>query len=202
MNKLSALVLAALALAGAQAQATTITFDEFAATNSNTALTGAYSAQGVVFGNDNSGTWGGTGQGDPGNWGVAGTNGTQFLGNNGVNGPYSTTISFASAQSLITFDASRTNGSSGGQTLTVDAYTGSTLVSASTVTLGAIDSWSNISISGAGITSLVLQGSVTGFSPYGIDNLSFSTSAVPEPATLSLMAAGLGLFGWSRKRRA
>lgn len=191
----------AIACAAAQAHATVITFDEIAASNSNSPLTNEYAFEGVTFGSDNSGIWGGIGEGDPGNWGVAGTNGTQFLGNNGVvNGnTYVTTISFATGESLISFDTSRTNGSSAGQTLLVNAYAGATLVSSQSITQGNIGDWTSVSVGGSGITSLVLTGSASGFSPYAIDNL--NVTAVPEPASMALMAAGLGLIGVARRRR-
>ncbi len=203
--KLNALA-AVISLAACQAaQATTITFDEFAATNNNSPLTTLYAGLGVTFGTDNSGTFGGIGQGDPGSWSLLGTNGSAFLGNNGVrNGnSYVTTIFFSSAATNVSFDVSRSNGSSPGQTLMASAYNGATLLSSMTLSLGAINSWSSHSIFNmAGIDKLVLDGSQSGFSPYGVDNLQFNSAApVPEPETYAMMLAGLGLLGIVARRR-
>ncbi|MBI5790619.1 MAG: PEP-CTERM sorting domain-containing protein [Rhodocyclales bacterium] len=202
--KLNAIA-AVIALAACQtAQATTITFDEFAATNNNSPLTTLYAGLGVTFGTDNSGTFGGIGQGDPGNWSLFGTNGTAFLGNNGVNNfnSYDTTIFFSSAVSNVSFDVSRSNGSTAGQSMTAYAYQGATLLGSQSVNLGAINSWSTFSFAMGGIDKLVLDGSQGGFSPYGVDNLQFNSAApVPEPETYAMMLAGLGLLGVVARRR-
>jgi hypothetical protein len=190
------------------ANAATITFDEFAATNNNVAIQNEYSGVGVTFGSNNAGTWGGNLNGNPGNWGLGGTNGSAFLGNNGqtINN-YDTSIFFTTAVSFISLDISRSNGSTGGQTMTVLAYAGSTLLgSTGPLTLGAINSWTTVGLNFAGIDKVVLDGSGEAsasqsevFSPYGIDNLQFS--AVPEPVTLWLLGAGLiGLAGISRRQ--
>jgi hypothetical protein len=191
-------------VASAVSNAATITFDEYAATNNNAAITNLYSSSGVAFGGDNSGTWGGNSNGNLGGWNLEGTNGPAFLGNNGQNNAstYVTTILFNTAVSSVSFDVSRSNGSEDGQTMTVLAYTGATLLgSTGPFTLGAINSWTAVSLNFAGIDKVVLDGSTVGFSPYGIDNLQFgSAAAVPEPVTLWLLGAGLiGLAGLSRR---
>lgn len=49
--------------------------------------------------------------------------------------------------------------------------------------------------------SYTLGFAVGNFDKLGIDNLSVQVTAVPEPATMALMAAGLGVVGWAAKRR-
>lgn len=193
-------IAAGLALSTA-ANAATITFDEYAAGNSNTPITTLYSSLGVVFGNDNAGTWGGLGYGDPGNWGLLGTNGSAFLGNNGTtNGSsYVTTISFTSPVASLAFDISRSNGSSPGQTLTAGVYLGGSLIGSQSITLGAINQWTSVSFGAGSYDKLVLTGSAAGFSPYGIDNLQIA--AVPEAETYAMLLAGLGLMGSIVRRR-
>jgi outer membrane lipoprotein SlyB len=191
---------ASLTFAGA-ANAATITFDEYAANNSNTPITTLYSSLGVVFGNDNAGTWGGLGNGDPGNWGLFGTNGSAFLGNNGTtNGnSYVTTISFTNTVTNLSFDISRSNGSSAGQTLAANVYLGSTLVGTQSITFGAVNNWTSVNFGAGSYDKLVLTGSAAGFSPYGIDNLQIA--AVPEAETYAMLLAGLGLMGSIIRRR-
>lgn len=180
---------------GAQA-AVTITFDEFPATNDNAPITNEYAGFGVTFGATNAGTWGGLSAGDPGNWDLEGTNGPAFLGNNDAG--YITSIFFSSLINNVSFDASRSSGSDAGQTLTISAYNGAALVASQTITFGDINNWTSVSFATTGIDSLILDGSDTGFSPYGIDNL---VIAVPEPETYGMLLAGLGLIGFIAYRR-
>lgn len=156
----------------AAAQATTITFDEFPATNGSP-LTTLYSPVGISFGGSNGGVWGGIANGDPGNWDVDGTNGPQFLG---FNGPYADTI-------------------------TLDAYSGATLVATVSTRLGPVNDWSTLSLTGAGIDRIELSGVGSAFHPYGVDNIVFDGGAVPEPAAWVLMIAGFGLVGAAQRRR-
>lgn len=196
--------------------AATITFDEFPANNSNSALTNLYAPLGVTFGTDNSGIWDGTSQGDPGNWGLEGSNSSAFLGNNGFNNgsSYVSSINFSTLISNVSFDVSRSNGSNPGQELTASAYNGTTLLSSQSILLGAVNSWTSMMFGIGGISSLIITGSSTGFSPFGLDNLQFNNTlvsgldnsqlevtAVPEPETYALMLAGLGVLGFVTRRR-
>ncbi len=203
-----------LLLALQPAQAATINFGEFAAGNTNNAISNVYAPSGVTFGSTNSGVWNGLSLGDAGNWGIEGSNGSEFLGNNGFNGgSYVTSIFFTTPVSNISFDASRSNGSSAGQQLVASAYYGSTLLASQSVMLGAINSWSTILLGIGSVSSLIITGTTTGFSPFGIDNLQFNgentlisgiegdVTAIPEPETHALMLAGLGLLaGMTRQR--
>ena len=210
---LSTMAATLLLVASQSATAVTISFDEVAANNSNAAITSLYASQGVTFGSDNSGIWGGQSQGDPGNWALEGSNGTAFLGNNGINNgnAYVTSINFSSLMSNVSFDVSRSNGSTAGQSLVASAYQGGTLHSSRSIVLGGINSWTSVAFGIGSITSLIITGSATGFSPYGIDNLQFmrtdnllsginqlqgAVTHAPEPTTYFMLLAGLGLLGF------
>jgi hypothetical protein len=189
-------------LAASPGLAATITFDEFPATNNNAPVTNAYAGLGVLFDGDNSGTFGGLSAGDPGNWDLEGTNGPAFLGNNGLNNAstYVSTIHFTSGTGFVSFDVSRSTGSADGQTLTASVFNGATLLGTTVLTLGPINTWTTLSFTAVGIDRLVLDGSQTGFSPYGVDNLVFDHAPVPEPTTLLLVGSGV-LGGLVRSRR-
>jgi hypothetical protein len=198
-QKIAGLAIAAfLMLGGARLGATTITFDEFPAGDNNVAITTLYSYLGVTFGATNSGIWEGLSQGDPGNWGLEGTNGPQFLGFNGING-YNEAVTFASPVNFVSLDFSRSNGSSDG-TITLSAYDGATLLGSTSAVLGGINSWSTLSLNLSDITSIVWDGTGSGFHPYGVDNFQFTST--PEPANLMLFLSGvIGIAAvWSKLR--
>jgi hypothetical protein len=183
-----------------------ITFNEFPAMNNNQPLTTAYAGVGVTFDNRNSGTWGGLANGNPGNWAVNGVSGPQFLGINGVNDgdTYAESFFFAAGQSSVSFDASRTEGSSEGQTLTADAYNSlNNLVATETITLGDINEWSLFTLDASDIVRVDTDGSADGFSPYGISDLEYNTvNAVPDQASTLVLASlsGLSLLLFRRQR--
>lgn len=197
---LSLAAASSLTLAGV-ANAATITFDEYAANNNNMAITTLYSSLGILFSSDNSGTFGGNGNGDPGSWNLLGTNGSAFLGNNGVNNSnsYVTTMTFTSPVASLAFDVSRSNGSSPGQSLTASVYLQNIFVDSQIITLNEINEWTSVSFGTGAYDKMVLTGSANGFSPYGIDNLQIA--AVPEVETYAMLLAGLGLMGSIIRRR-
>lgn len=199
---LKALLSAAIAGAAIPASATFITFDEFARDNGAQGGMQAnrYASLGVTFATtDDGSSWDGTGNGDPGNWNITGTNGDAFSGYNGSS--YSATISFASAVSNLTLDVSRSNGSSAGNTFTLASYLGPTLLSSQTITLGAINVWSTVAASSS-VDSIVLSGNGNGFHPFGMDNIQWDVRpAVPEPETYALMLLGLGVVAMVVRRR-
>jgi len=194
----ASLALCAALCVMSNASATVITFDEFPATNNNVALAGPYDATGASFSATNAGTWGGNSNGNPGNWGLEGTNGPQFLGFNGSNNGYNETVSFSTPISFVSADFSRSIGSIDG-TITLEAFNGVNLLGSTMANLGAINAWSTLDLSFAGITSIEWIGTATGFHPYGVDNLVFT--AAPEPGTLMLLCSALVAFATIRQRR-
>lgn len=203
MKKTVLTVIAAGLLAGLSltANASVITFDEFApANNNNSVLTEEYAALGIHFiTTDDGSTWGGNSQGNPGNWGLEGTNGPAFLGFNGSS--YSLTANFDAPMGLVSLDVSRSIGSSSGNTFTLDAYSGITLLGSQTVTLGPINSWSTISIAAAGIDNIQMSGSGGWWRPFGVDNLSFTGAVIPAPGALLLAGIGASLVANLRRRK-
>jgi hypothetical protein len=177
------------------AEAGTITFDESPAADDGS----AYNATilGVTFSATNAGVWGGNGNGNPGNWQLQGTNGSQFLGFNGA--PYSETLTFVSPVDSFSADFARAAGSSDG-TITLSAFDGSTLLGSTTGTLGAINTWSTLSLSLPGINKITWSDAGTGFSPYGVDNLNFTSSPISEPGSVTLLGLGLGLLIFTKGR--
>ncbi len=195
----AALTLSALAGGGGQ-----IIFDEFAPDDDNgTIPPGRYAGIGVIFaGTDDSSTWGGLDNGDPGNWSLNGTAGPVFAGFNGAS--YGVTIRFLSNVTGVTLDAARANGSVDG-VITVDGYRNGMLMDSQTVTLGAINKWTTIAVGGL-LDELVISGTGDGFHPFGVDNLrwqgagacpwDFDGDGVVGPSDLaSLLAAWNSPFG-------
>ncbi len=125
----------------------------------------------------------GLSNGDPGNWALEGTNGSNFLCFNGNNPGYTMELNFTTPQSSVSFDVSRSGGSSAGDTFTVNAYNGAVLVDTQTVILGSVNTWTTITINAASFNRITWDGAGAGFHPYGIDNLIFlGTVAAPGTA--------------------
>lgn len=183
----------------APAGATVINFEEFPPDNTNgTIPAGRYAGLGVTFqGTDDSSTWGGNSAGDPGNWGLEGTNGATFAGFNGNS--YALTLLFGSLISSFSLDASRSNGSSDG-TITIEALLNGSSVGTDSEALGSINTWSTLSLAGS-FDEIRITGTGTGFHPFGIDNIVFNGTAVPEPGTWAMMLLGFGAVGFAMRRR-
>jgi hypothetical protein len=183
-----------LSKVGPAANAAVITFGEIPPSDGNSGfLTEEYAVWGIHFTTDDGEIWGGLSAGDPGNWGIEGTNGPAFLGLNGES--YSLTASFDVEMNYISLDVSRSNGSSQGDTFTLEAYNGATLLDSQTVVLNSINDWTTVSLSVANIDRIDWFGSGIDYHPYGVDNLTF----VPEPATICLL--GLGALSLLRRKR-
>jgi len=193
-------IVAAILIFCASANAYVINFDEIAPANGNFGfLTEEYAALGIHFVTTDDGSiFGGMSNGDPGNWDLEGTNGPAFLGFNGAS--YSAIANFDVAMGFVSLDVSRSLGSADGNTFTLDAYSGINLVGSQTVTLGPINTWSTVSITGAGFDSIQMSGAGGGFHPFGVDNLIF-TPAIPAPGALLLAGIGAGLVAKLRRSK-
>lgn len=157
-----------------------------------------YAAQGVHFSSGSFGVVGGLGNGDPGNWLIGGTAGSQFVG---FNGPYVMTVTFDTPQTYVGLDVSRANGSSATDSFTLTAFSGATQLATQTVPLPTINVWQTVSFTIAGITSVQMTSNGSSFRPYGFDRLQFSTTAIPEPSTWALLGLGLvAALGAVRRR--
>lgn len=177
--------------------ATVITFEGLTPSSTNPpGITNDYSSLGILFAGGPDGVVrdGVTG------WGITGTNGSQFLGYNGEppgTGPFGEILLFAEDIAAISFDASRSSGSSSGQSLIISGYLDGGFVESSSVVLGNIGDWSTASLVGQfDEVRFESTGSST-FRPFGIDNLSFTS--VPEPSSAFLL--GLGALALLARRR-
>lgn len=178
-----------------------ITFDEFPADNVNGPMPAdRYAYLGVTFlGTDDGSTWGGISNGDPGNWDLEGTNGPIFSGYNGSS--YSMTVTTGYIRDFR-LDVSRSLGSIALDTFTLNGYYGGTLVESITVPLHDINVWTTVALT-QNVDEVSWSGAGRQFHPYGIDNLNWNSTAVPEPTTLLIwsLLGGLGIaFGCWRRR--
>jgi hypothetical protein len=211
-HSLSAITLGAgLLLAAAHAQAATINFDDL---TEGTTLSDQYASIGAVFmanafsgaGASTSGqSWAtntdmtivsATGP-DSNNLGTPALASGMILGSyNGwlnEDGDGSFSIAFSAPVSSVSADF---GGVATGADVAIYAYSGTTLVEK--VTGGTQYGQFQLSVSGSNITSVVMTpGSYDDY--VAVDNIGF-TQAVPEPASLVLMALGLGAVGLRCRR--
>lgn len=195
-------IAAAVMLASsAAANAAVITFEEFPHEIGNPApsIQNAYSALGITWVLTDDGIIrGGNSNGNPGAWGLEGTNGPQFLSFNGSS--YGGEMLFDGIALNVGFDVSRSDGSSAGDTFSIDAFLNGILVEEIDIVFSDINTWSTISLTQA-VDQVVFLSNGSTFHPYGMDNLSFNLTAVPEPATLVLFGLGLVGLGFSARFR-
>lgn len=125
-----------------------------------------YAAVGVTFGSGSFGIQEGLANGDSGGWEVDGTNDPYFLG---FNGPYTNDITFDETVGSVSIDAARTSGSVDG-TITLEALSGATVIDSDTAVLGAINTWSTLTVTAA-MDGIRITGDGTSFHPFGVDNI-------------------------------
>ena len=200
MRKLIAALVVLLAPGVALAQAPVV-LDFELCLNSSCNVGTAYSAQGITFNPSTQAIVTG-----PGSWGIVGTNGPQFLGFNGVNPGYGMTMTFATPQTSISMDVSRSTGSSAGDTFTATIFNGVTAVGTTTITFAAINTWTTVTLTAPQFDSIVWSGSGAGYHPYGVDNIRLAAPGAGIPAlslggvaVLAVLLAALGLFALRRQ---
>lgn len=172
---LSALLLASPALAAQ------IGFEEIPAANANCCYVGEqYAGLGLHFvATDDGSVWQGMSQGDPGGWGLEGTNGPAFLGFNGKS--YSLRARFDEPVLGFGVDVAASAGTRVGSQFRIEGFHAGALVESLTIPLGGANQWSSIQL-GAEVDEVRLTGVGTGFHPFGLDNLRWSS----EPPLLAV----------------
>lgn len=161
----------------------------------------AYSAQGITFNPSTQAIVTG-----PESWAIVGTNGPQFLAFNGGNPGYGMTMTFATPQSSISMDVSRSNGSLAGDTFTATIFDGAIAVGTTTITFADINTWTTVTLTAPKFDSIVWSGSGVEFHPYGVDNIRLAATVAVIPAlsvggvaVLAVLLAALGLFALRRE---
>jgi hypothetical protein len=208
------LLAAGLALAAVQANADTLTFEDLAA---GSILSNQYAAQGVTF-SANAFTGPGTStSGSP--WATnsdmtivssAGTDvgglGTpslvsgnvlrSFAGWLGEDGDPSFTISFATPITAISVDFA---GVSTGADVRLFAFDGATALGSA---IGSGTGQFTLALGGGALMThvVVTPGSFNDW--VGVDNITYTLTAVPEASTYAMMGLGLALLAFKRRRQA
>lgn len=131
-------------------------------------------------------------------WGIVGTNGQNFYG---IQANATITLWFNSILSEFFLDTSRSAGSQNTNTFTLTALLNSSVVNSQTILQGAIGDWTTVGFSGFDYDQVVLTSGQGSRPVYGVDNISFSVNAVPEPSMLALVALGIVGIGFASFRR-
>ena len=174
-----AMVAAFLCAGVAVADVVTINFEEFPVDNSNGPIPAdRYADLGVMFNaSDDGTTWDGLSNGDFGNWGLEGTNGPTFSGFNGDS--YGLTMLFDTDICGFSLDASRSNGSEDGDSLTVEGWRDGGMVESITLNFAEINVWTTFALNEL-VDEVRLQGSGDAFHPYGVDNVQWCPVTVTK----------------------
>jgi hypothetical protein len=198
--------------------ATTINFDQLpngtALPSSGTTISTQYASLGVTFLGTNTAS-GATGALN--SWGLIAASGLggsgNYLGNfgaipgTGVNNyliapRYDvTSMLFTNAVGSVSFGL---NTSGGQNSVTINAYDAQgVLLQTKANVMANQGSFEVQTLTASGIAKIDVVGAAPGGAVrlYGIDNLTYTVSAVPEPATWAMMLGGFGMTGMAMRRR-
>lgn len=144
-----------------------------------------YAGLGVHFtATDDGSVWHGLSQGDPGGWGLEGTNGPAFLGFNGRS--YALRARFDAPVAAFGLDVSASDGARAGSQFRIEGFRAGALVESLTLPLAGANQWSSVEL-GAEVDEVRLTGLGTGFHPFGVDNLRWSSEPPLLAVTIDLL---------------
>jgi hypothetical protein len=189
--------------------ATTIDFDGTGAPTGfayTTPLSTLYASLGITFsGSGGANGLGGSVLNKDGGFGFLAHSGTDLLAmSTALHTGNVETISFATPMTAVSIWAAYRWGSTPNNagTITMDAFASNGALLA-TNSINASSTWAKLSIAEDGISSIRLTGPASTFQHtdryYAYDDL--QVTAVPEPASLAMLVAGLGLVGSVFRKR-